>query len=90
MEQFDRPTDVEREELFRMDLDGLGITDRITNELVRLTGPRDSRPGLTFSDLRSKLLPDALCRAFPSRALTEDDLIAAAKEVRPSPVAGNG
>src|ERR1700693_2600416 len=89
-EQFDRPTDQEREELFRMDLDGLKIKDQTMRELVRLTGPRESRPGLTFSDLRSKLLPDALCRAFPSRALGEDDLIAAAKEVRPSPVVGNG
>lgn len=89
-EQFDRPTDQEREELFRMDVDGLNIKDQTMRELVRLTGPRDSRPGLTFSDLRSKLLPDALCRAFPSRALTDDDLIAAAKEVRPSPVVGNG
>jgi AAA+ superfamily predicted ATPase len=89
-EQFDRPTDQEREELFRMDLEGLDIKDQSIRELVRLTGPRDGRPGLTFSDLRSKLLPDALCRAFPSRALGEDDLIAAAKEVRPSPVAGNG
>ena len=89
-EQFDRPTDQEREELFRMDLEGLDIKDQTIRELVRLTGPRDGRSGLTFSDLRSKLLPDALCRAFPSRALGEDDLIAAAKEVRPSPVAGNG
>ncbi|MGA7792408.1 MAG: ATP-binding protein [Candidatus Acidiferrales bacterium] len=89
-EKFDRPTDQEREELFRMDLDGLSIKDQTIHELVRLTGPRDGRPGLTFSDLRSKLLPDALCRAFPSRALTGDDLTAAAKEVQPSPVVGNG
>jgi AAA+ superfamily predicted ATPase len=89
-EQFDRPNDQEREELFRMDLDNLSIKAQTIDELVRLTGQRDGRPGLTFSDLRSKLLPDALCRAFPSRALTEDDLIAAAKEVRPSPVLGNG
>jgi len=89
-EQFNRPTDQEREELFRMDLDGLATSGQTIRELVRLTGPRDGRPGLTFSDLRSKLLPDALCRAFPSRALTEDDLIAAAKEVLPSPVVGNG
>jgi AAA+ superfamily predicted ATPase len=89
-EQFHRPTDQEREEVFRLDLDGLTIKDQTIRELVRLTGSRDGRPGLTFSDLRSKLLPDALCRAFPSRALTEDDLIAAAKEVRPSPVVGNG
>jgi AAA+ superfamily predicted ATPase len=89
-EQFHRPTDQEREELFRMDLDGLAINDHSIRELVQLTGPRDGRPGFTFSDLRSKLLPDALCRAFPSRALTEDDLIAAAKDVLPSPVVGNG
>jgi AAA+ superfamily predicted ATPase len=89
-EQFNRPTDQEREELFRMDLDGLATSDKTIRELVRLTGPRDGRPGFTFSDLRSKLLPDALCRAFPSRPLTEDDLIAAAKEVLPSPVVGNG
>jgi AAA+ superfamily predicted ATPase len=89
-EQFDRPNDQEREELFRMDLEGLDIKEQTIRELVRLTGPRDGRPGLTFSDLRSKLLPDALCRAFPNRALSEDDLIAASKEVRPSPVVGNG
>lgn len=89
-EKFDRPNDQEREELFRMDLDGISIKDQTIHELVRLTGPRDGRPGLTFSDLRSKLLPDALCRAFPSRALTGDDLIAAAKEVLPSGVVGNG
>lgn len=89
-EQFDRPTDQEREELFRMDLDGLSIKDQTIHELVRLTGPRGGQPGFTFSDLRSKLLPDALCRAFPNRALTGDDLIHAAKEVRPSPVVRNG
>jgi AAA+ superfamily predicted ATPase len=89
-EQFDRPTEQEREELFRMDLDGLNIKDQTIHELVRLTGSRDGQPGFTFSDLRSRLLPDALCRAFPSRALSADDLILAAKEVRPSPVVKNG
>jgi AAA+ superfamily predicted ATPase len=89
-EQFNRPTDQEREELFRMDLDGLATSDKTIRELVRLTGSRDGRPGYTFSDLRAKLLPEALCRAFPSRPLTEDDLIAAAEEVLPSPVVGNG
>jgi AAA+ superfamily predicted ATPase len=88
-EQFSRPTDREREELLRMDLDGLNINDEVIRELVRLTGPRDGGPGLTFSDLRSRLLPDALCRAFPTRAIASDDLIYAAKEVRPSPAVKN-
>jgi AAA+ superfamily predicted ATPase len=85
-EPFDRPTDQEREELLRMDLDGLNIKDDVIRELVRLTGPQDGRPGFTFSDLRSRLLPDALCRAFPTRALSSDDLVQAAREARPSPV----
>jgi hypothetical protein len=68
----------------------LSVNDKTIHELVRLTGPRDGQPGFTFSDLRSKLLPNALCRAFPSRALTGDDLIHAAKEVQPSPVVRNG
>jgi AAA+ superfamily predicted ATPase len=89
-EEFARPSEQEREELFRMDLEGLNIKDQTIHELVGLTGARDGQPGFTFSDLRSKLLPDALCRAFPSRALTGDDLILAAKDVRPSPAVKNG
>jgi AAA+ superfamily predicted ATPase len=85
LEQFSRPTDQEREELLRMDLGGLNIKDDVLRELVKQTGPRDGRPGFTFSDMRSKLLPDALCRAFPARAMSGDDLIQAAKEVQPSP-----
>jgi AAA+ superfamily predicted ATPase len=89
-EHFDRPTDPEREVLFRMDLEGLSLKDQAIHELVRLTGPREDQPGFTFSDLRSRLLPAALCRAFPNRALTAEDLIDAAQEVRPSPTVGNG
>jgi AAA+ superfamily predicted ATPase len=89
-EEFERPNEREREELFRMDLEGLSVKDQTIHELVRLTGASDGRPGFTFSDLRSKLLPDALCRAFPSRAITGDDLIQAAKDVRPSPAVKNG
>jgi AAA+ superfamily predicted ATPase len=89
-EEFNRPNEHEREELFRMDLEGLKVKDQTIHELVRLTGARDGQPGFTFSDLRSKLLPDALCRAFPTRALTAEDLIQAAKDVRPSPTLRNG
>jgi AAA+ superfamily predicted ATPase len=85
VEQFDRPNDREREELFRLDLHGLNIGNDTIRELVRLTGPSDGRLGFTFSDLRSRLLPEAICRAFPTRAITSDDLIQAATQVRPSP-----
>jgi len=90
MEEFERPNAREREELFRMDLEGLNIEDQTIHELVQLTGAINGRPGFTFSDLRSKLLPDALCRAFPNRALMAEDLMLAARAVRPSPVVGSG
>jgi AAA+ superfamily predicted ATPase len=89
IEQFERPNARDREEILRMDLAGLQVKENVIHELVRLTGARDGRPGFTFSDLRSKILPNALCRAFPARALSEADLIEAAGEVRPSPAVRN-
>ncbi|MBK8270707.1 MAG: AAA family ATPase [Planctomycetes bacterium] len=85
IEQFDRPDEREREELFRLDLDGLVLRDEVFRDLVRLTGPQEARLGFTYSDIRTKLLPHALCFAFPSRPLTGDDLIQAARDVRSSP-----
>lgn len=87
-ETFTRPTDAEREELFRMDLDGIGTTETTIHTLVRLTGPskKPPRPGFTYSDIRSRLLPVALSYAFPDdRPLHDDDLLRAAREVEPSP-----
>jgi AAA+ superfamily predicted ATPase len=85
VELFERPTASEREELFRMDLAGLAIGNDAFEQLVALTGSHDGQPGFTFSDLRSRMLPAALGRAFPDRALRADDLLDAAREVRPSP-----
>ncbi len=68
----------------------LNSPDEVVEQLVDLTGPRKnpSRPGLTFSDLRSRLLPEALAHAFPARVLAADDLLRAAKELTPSPEVG--
>jgi AAA+ superfamily predicted ATPase len=87
IETFDRPTDAEREALLRMDLDGLEIPDETLRELVAATGPRGAgkTPGFTFSDLRGRLLPEAVAHAFPDRKLTGADLLAAARSVVPSP-----
>lgn len=86
-EYFQRPDDSEREALFRMDYDGLGLPDAAIHELVALTGPRNgpSRLGFTFSDLRTRLLPEAIGYAFPDRKLMAEDLLKAARSLRPSP-----
>lgn len=87
IERFDRPTDREREELLRLDCEGLGLSDEAIRTLVELTGPDGSgRPvGFTFSDLRTRLLPEALGRAFPDRKVEARDLIDAARCLRPTP-----
>lgn len=87
IEEFSRPNEVEREQLIRMDCAGLALSDAVIRELVQLTGPSDEprRLGFTFSDLRSRWLPEALTKAFPQRGLTVDDLIEAARRIKPSP-----
>lgn len=87
IERFDRPDDRQREELLRLECEGLEISEATIHNLVTLTGPRGtSQPwGFTFSDLRTRLLPEALARAFPNRKITADDLIGAARDLMPSP-----
>lgn len=85
-EEFTRPNDKERHDLLAMDLEGVGLADREINELVVATGPRSKQPGWTFSDIRTRLYPAALAKAFPDRALTHKDLLDVANSLRPSPV----
>src|SRR5260221_1697328 len=87
IERFDRPTAAERAELLRLECEGLGLPDEVITDVVRLTGPlRATRPlRYTFSDLRTRLLPEALARAFPDRKVLADDLLDAARELLPSP-----
>jgi AAA+ superfamily predicted ATPase len=86
LEEFRRPNEKEREELLRLDCDGLGFPSEVFQELVSLTGPRPPHaPGFTFSDIRTRLLPSALGRAFPDRKLTKEDLIQSAQSIVPTP-----
>ena len=93
IECFARPSDREREALLRLDCEGLGLSDDAIRTLVELTGPDGSgRPiGFTFSDLRTRLLPEALARAYPDRKVEARDLLEAARALRPTlPVEAGG
>lgn len=70
-----------------MDCDGLGLSEKFLKKIVTLTGPNetDARLGLTFSDIRTRLLPEALSKAYPDRKISEEDLLAAVHSVAPSP-----
>jgi SpoVK/Ycf46/Vps4 family AAA+-type ATPase len=85
VERFTRPDDDERRMLLEHDTEGIGVPPAEIAKVVKLTGSNASRLGFTFSDLRTRLVPEAVLRAYPDRALEGRDLIEAAKSVEPSP-----
>jgi SpoVK/Ycf46/Vps4 family AAA+-type ATPase len=87
IEAFLRPDKAARREILELDCKGLGLSAATLDEITDLTGPGGKYPiGYTYSDIRTRLLPEALSRAYPDRAITCDDLIAAVAKVAPSPV----
>ena len=86
IEHFTRPDDGERLALFEMDLRGLALDKSDLKRLVDATGPHDRRPGWTYSDIRTRLYPAALAKAYPDRALGFEDLAGIAASMQPSPV----
>lgn len=86
IEHFTRPDDKERLALFEMDLIGLAVDRGHLKRLVDVTGPHDGRPGWTYSDIRTRLYPAALAKAYPDRALGFADLTGVAASMQPSPV----
>jgi hypothetical protein len=86
-----RPNDTQREELLRLECEGLELSEAAIREVVALTGPQGvTRPlGFTFTDLRTRLLPEALARSFPDRRIMADDLLGTARDLEPSPTLNN-
>jgi SpoVK/Ycf46/Vps4 family AAA+-type ATPase len=86
VEEFLRPDDVARREIFEMDCDGLGFDNASMQEFVALTGPGGlHKLGYTFSDIRTRLLPEALSQAYPTRKIDKSDLVAAIQRIVPTP-----
>lgn len=86
IEEFRRPTDEERRQLFTMDLAGLGLTTIQVSQLVEATGPRAAQPTWTYSDIRTRLYPAALAKAFPAAPLRFDHFKVAASAMTASPM----
>lgn len=84
--RFDRPDAEERKSLFEQQLGGVKLTSKQLDELVESTGPeRNDGTGYSFSDLRLRLLPEAVALAYPHSPLTFDMLRETLTKVRPSP-----
>lgn len=85
-EEFKRPTEDERRRLFEMDLAGMNLPSAQISELVAVTGARASRPSWTYSDIRTRLYPAALARAYPDQPLRFEHLKTVAAAIEASPV----
>jgi AAA+ superfamily predicted ATPase len=86
IEEFRRPSDEERRQLLTMDLAGLGLASAQIAELVAATGARGSLPPWTYSDIRTRLYPAALAKAYPQGPLRFEHLKSVAAALQASPV----
>lgn len=86
VEEFTRPDGSERKALFNMDLAGMGLSDKQLSELAAATGERGNQPAWTYSDIRTRLYPSAMAKAFPQRALSFKDLTDSLLSMNPSPI----
>lgn len=86
IEEFKRPSSEERRQLFLIDLAAINPTKSQLASLVAATDARDGQPDWTYSDIRTRLYPAALARAFPSSPLQLSHLVDVAGSMMPSPV----
>ena len=70
IERFTRPDDDQRRELLEADLAGMGISPATVEKLVALTGPTETSPGYTYSDIRTRSASHCSLKSLP-RAPTE-------------------
>lgn len=86
IEEFARPSDEERNELFTIDLGDMGFSATEIKKLVKATAATDTNPAWTYSDIRTRLYPAAVSLAFPNLPLTLEHFHQAVAELEPSPV----
>lgn len=86
VEEFTRPSDKERQELFAKDLADMEISATEIGRLVKATGAKDDKPSWTYSDIRTRLYPAAVSLAFPDSPLKIEHFHEAATKLHPSPV----
>lgn len=84
--EFERPNEQERKDLFQKSLDGIKFTDVQLQEFADLTSPeQNNNLGHSFSDIRLKILPEAIATSFPDSPLTFEILCETIKKIKPSP-----
>ena len=70
--------------MYSQGLKGLSLKDVELNELAKLS-MKDGKLGYSFSDVRLKVLPEAVAMAYPDRPLSFAILKEVINNVKPSP-----
>jgi SpoVK/Ycf46/Vps4 family AAA+-type ATPase len=84
--EFTRPDKDERKELFSTCLDGLNLNDDELDKLADMTGAENnSGIDFSYSDIRLKILPEAIASVFPDSPLTFEILVNIISKIKPSP-----
>ena len=84
--EFERPSSQERKDLFSKSLLGIEFSDDELEKLAELTSPeKNDGVGHSFSDIRLKILPEAIAESFPDFPLTFDVLCSTITKIKPSP-----
>src|SRR5690554_750574 len=74
--EFKRPDFEERYELFKHELEGASFSEEQLKELAELTGKNENNTvSFTFSDLRLRLLPEVISKAFLTKEKVSIELI---------------
>lgn len=84
--EFKRPTKKECMELYEKSLEGIKFTKEQLEELAELSLKTETdEVGFSFSDIRLKVLPEAVAKAFPDKPLTFDIVKETILCITPSP-----
>jgi SpoVK/Ycf46/Vps4 family AAA+-type ATPase len=84
--EFERPTEQERKDLFEKSLSGIEFSKKELQILADMTSPEENQEiGHSFSDIRLKILPEAIATCFPESPLTFQILCDTISKINPSP-----
>jgi SpoVK/Ycf46/Vps4 family AAA+-type ATPase len=78
---FERPDAERRRQLLAPRLAGLGFSTADIEAMVEATGPRNGRPGFTYSDLTQRLIPGLVLDAYPERGIEPARALTLASEM---------
>lgn len=83
--EFKRPTEEEYKELYAQSLKGINFSDDELTELAKLSNKDGETVGYSFSDVRLKVLPEAVAMAYPDKPLSFEILKETINSIKPSP-----